>query len=94
MATPTLRRVIGRLVAAALAVGLVILAAALESDTQQLSARGTAAQIVQRYGPDAIASCEEKHGYWDYKCLVHGSKRTFTVDVRVDEHKIIDRSKD
>ena len=47
---------------------------------------------LQRYGPDTKASCKEKHGYWDYKCRVQGSSGTFSVEVRVDEHKIVDDS--
>jgi len=86
------RRVIGRLVAAALAVGLVVFAAVTESDTARLSAQRTAAAIARPYGPGATASCEEKHGYWDYQCRVHREKGTVTIDVRVDEHKIVDRS--
>ena len=92
MGTPTLRHVIGRLLAAALAIGLVVLAAAVESDTARLSAKRTETQIAKRYGPDTKASCKEKHGYWDYKCRVQGSSGTFSVEVRVDEHKIVDDS--
>jgi len=86
--------VIGRILAGAVAVALVAFAAIVESDTGRLSAQRTAAQIVKRYGPDARASCREKPGYWDYKCRVRrpGQARTFTVDVRVDEHRIVDRS--
>ena len=85
---------IGRILAGAVAVALVAFAAIVESDTGRLSAQRTAAQIVKRYGPDATASCREKNGYWDYKCRVRrpGPSRTFTVDVRVDDHRIIDRS--
>jgi invasion protein IalB len=92
MATPRLRRMVGRLIAAALAVALVGFAVVAEADTDRLSARSTAAQIVQRYGPNTLASCKERHGYWDYACRVLRSNRTFTVEVRVDEHKIVDRS--
>src|SRR5438045_9414559 len=52
MATPTLRRVIGRLLAAALAIGLVVLAAAVESGTARLSAKRTETQVAKRYSPD------------------------------------------
>jgi len=86
--------VIGRILAGAIAVALVAIAAIVESDTGRLSAQRTAAQIVKPYGPDATASCHEKHGYWDYKCRVRrpGPATTFTVDVRVDDHRIVDRS--
>jgi invasion protein IalB len=87
------RRVIGRFFAAAVAIGVVAFATATESDTSRLSARGTEAQIVKSYGPDAKASCKKKHGYWDYKCRVEKSSGTITVDVRVDDDKIIDRTR-
>ncbi|MFY9579445.1 MAG: hypothetical protein WAQ33_08975 [Gaiellaceae bacterium] len=85
---------IGRILAGVLAVALVAFAATVESDTGRLSAERTAAQIVKPYGPDARASCQEKRGYWDYTCRVRrpGPTRTFTVDVRVDDHRIVDRS--
>jgi hypothetical protein len=86
--------VIVRILAGALAVGLVAFATIIESDTGRLSPERTAAQVVKRYGPGARASCREKRGYWDYKCSVRRSDpaATITVDVRVDNHRIIDRS--
>jgi len=88
--------VIGRILAAAVAVGLVILAAATESDTGKLSAQRTAAQIARNYGTHAKASCHEKTGYWSYVCRVERAEpmRVLTVHVRVDEDEIVDRSGD
>ena len=63
-----------------------------ESDTSRLNPQRTAAQLAERYGTDATASCRKKRGYWDYTCRVHRSASTFSVVVRVDEHKIVDRS--
>ena len=84
----------GRILAASLAVALVVLATATESDTAKLSARRTAAEVVKAYGIVARASCHEKSGYWSYVCRVHrvDPKRTFTVHVRVDDNEIVDRS--
>ena len=87
---------IGRILAAAVAIGLVILATATESDTGKLSAQRTAAQIARNYGADAQASCHEKSGYWSYVCRVQRAEptRVLTVHVRVDEDRIVDRSAD
>ena len=85
---------IGRIVAGLLAGGLVILAAAVESDTGRLSPQRTATRVVQAYGADGTASCRERsRGYWTYVCRVRQATRTFTVDVRVDDKSIVDRSR-
>ena len=87
-------RVLGRIVAGILAGGLVALVGVIESDTKKLSPQRAAAQVVRQYGSGGIASCREKQqGYWTYVCRVHQSARTFTVDVRVDEDSIVDRSR-
>jgi hypothetical protein len=86
--------VIGRIVAGILAGGLVVSAAAIESDTARLSARSTAAQVVDSYGARGKASCRQKHpGYWTYVCKINQPTRSFTVDVRVDENSIVDSSR-
>jgi invasion protein IalB len=86
--------VIARVVAGVLAGGLVVVAAAFESDTAKLSPQRTAAQVARTYGTPAKASCHEKHqGYWTYVCKVHQPARSFTVDVRVDENSIVDRTR-
>jgi hypothetical protein len=86
--------VIARIVAGILAGGLVISAGALESDTARLSLQSTAAQVVRGYGEQGRASCREKQrGYWTYVCRIHQPTRSFTVDVRVDENSIVDRSR-
>jgi hypothetical protein len=86
--------VIGRFLAAGLAVGLVVFATVLESDTGKLSAQRTAAQVVKAYGVAAKASCLEKRGYWSYVCRVRRTNpaATVTVHVRVDDNGIVDRS--
>jgi len=83
---------IARILAAALAIGVVIFATAVESDTGKLSPERTEAQVVARYGAEGKASCEEKQGYWNYVCRVRQTSRTFTVDVRVDKHHIVDHN--
>jgi hypothetical protein len=86
--------VISRIVAGILAGGLVVSAAAIESDTARLSAKSTAAQVVHSYGAQGKASCREKQqGYWTYVCRIHDPTRSFTVDVRVDENSIVDSSR-
>ena len=85
---------IGRFLAAGLAVGLVVFATLAESDTGKLSAQRTAAQVVKGYGVAAKASCLEGRGYWSYVCRVRRADpgRTVTVHVRVDDNEIVDRS--
>jgi hypothetical protein len=86
--------VIDRIVAGVLAGGLVVSAAALESDTGRLSPQRTAVQVVHGYGEQGEASCREKgHGYWTYVCRIHQPARSFTVDVRVDDDSIVDSSR-
>jgi hypothetical protein len=84
--------VIGRILAAVFAVALVAFAAVAEPDSSKLGPQRTAAQIAKRYGPGTKASCEEKRGYWDYKCRVHRTDGTFSIDVRVDDNGIVERS--
>ena len=85
---------IARIVAGVLACGLVIAAAALESDTARLSPARTAAQVLDGYGAHGIAACrEKKQGYWTYVCRISQATKSFTVDVRVDENSIVDRSR-
>jgi BURP domain len=87
-------RVLGRILAGIFAGGLVVVAGVVESDTKKLSPERTAAQVVQQYGAGGMASCHEKRqGYWTYVCRVHQPARTFTVDVRVDDNSIVDRSR-
>jgi hypothetical protein len=83
---------IGRVIAAAAAVGVVAFASIAESDTGQLSADRTEAQIVRSFGPGAKASCQDRHGYWDYKCRVRNVGGTVTIEVRVNDDTIVDRS--
>jgi hypothetical protein len=84
----------GRIVAGILALGLVVSAAAFESDTARLSAKSTAAEVVHGYGANGRASCREKrNGYWTYVCKIQQATRSFTVDVRVDENSIVDTSR-
>jgi hypothetical protein len=86
--------VIARIAAGVVACGLVVLAGVVESDTKKLSPQRTAARVVRAYGSHGLASCRErKQGYWTYVCRVRQSSRTFTVDVRVDEDSIVDRSR-
>lgn len=77
-----------------LAVGLVISAGALESDTARLSPARTAAQVLNGYAVHGIAACrEKKQGYWTYVCRIHQPTRSFTVDVRVDADSIVDSTR-
>ena len=87
---------VARILAAAVAVGIVVLATATESDTGKLSAQRTATQIARNYGTEARASCREKSGYWTYVCHVRRPEpmRALTVHVRVDDDQIVDRSGD